>query len=63
MPWGAQWDYITKVTKGHWIAYNDKLKNQERATWVEKTAKDVDLVIYYIHGTFFFRLSELFIPI
>jgi hypothetical protein len=53
-PWGAQWNYITKVEKGswygHWIAYNAKLKNQKRVIWAEQTANDADLVVFYIHG-------------
>ncbi|KAG2210044.1 hypothetical protein INT47_003480 [Mucor saturninus] len=47
-PWGAQWDAITKISKegwsGHWIA------PQARSSSVEHTAKEADLIIYFIHG-------------
>lgn len=54
-PWGAQWDYITKITKnqwsGHWIVpESDKQKKTKRLQWVEETAKDADIIIYYMHG-------------
>lgn len=54
-PWGAQYDYITRVQKngivGHWIVKDSHLaKKQQRVSWVEKSAVEADLTIYYIHG-------------
>lgn len=54
-PWGAQHDYTSRVQKngiaGHWIVKDSHLiKKQQRVSWVEKTAKEADLTIYYIHG-------------
>ncbi|KAL7315952.1 hypothetical protein PS15m_005111 [Mucor circinelloides] len=54
-PWGAQHDYISRVQKngivGHWIVKNSHLaKKQQRVSWVEETANEADLTIYYIHG-------------
>ncbi|KAI9484168.1 MAG: Alpha/Beta hydrolase protein [Benjaminiella poitrasii] len=52
-PWGVQKDYITKIEKktwsGHWIVPNSDLAKNRRA-WVEESAKEADLIIYYIHG-------------
>jgi hypothetical protein len=54
-PWGAQWDYITKINRptysGHWIVRrSDSPKKSKRVQWVEETSVEADLVIYYIHG-------------
>ncbi|KAI9317409.1 Alpha/Beta hydrolase protein [Dichotomocladium elegans] len=50
-PFGYQWDSIVKVHKDHvsgnWIVENA----QERGLdWVEKSAKDADLIFMYFHG-------------
>ena len=71
-PWGAQWDYISRVQKtnvvGHWIVKDSHLtKKQLRVSWVEKTANEANLTIYYIHGKvsirFFCWLSLFFVLI
>lgn len=50
-PWGYQYDAITKIDKsnwsGHWIVPGS---DQHDAQWVEQTAKQANLVIYYMHG-------------
>ncbi|KAI8972752.1 Alpha/Beta hydrolase protein [Pilobolus umbonatus] len=51
-PWGAQKDYLTKIeiskeVHGYWVAYN---RHQNKKRWVEKTAKNADMVMYFIHG-------------
>jgi hypothetical protein len=57
-PWGAQWDYITPVKRGHWIAHKGK---QKSVAWAEQTANDAELIIYYIHGKVI--LSQFFVLI
>ena len=54
-PWGEQWEYITEVKRngihGHWIARDSYLaKKNQRLQKVESSAKDADLILYYIHG-------------
>lgn len=54
-PWGRQKDFVTKIKKqnveGHWIVpESNKADKKKRVEWVEKSSRDADLVIYYIHG-------------
>lgn len=50
--YGYQWNWVVPVKKdcewsGHWVMEN---AYQYPKGWVEETAHQADLVIYYIHG-------------
>ncbi|ORZ03500.1 Alpha/Beta hydrolase protein [Syncephalastrum racemosum] len=52
-PYGYQWDWITPVTtkngaRGYWIGKG--IKENGGTPYAEETAKDLDLVFYYVHG-------------
>lgn len=52
-PYGYQWDWITPVTtkngaRGYWVGKD--IKENGGTPYAEETAKNLDLVFYYIHG-------------